>query len=202
MPRFDPAVPPNVIKQITGQDGIPESQWNEELRDLLSPSIEARPLHLPESGRIKTVHNKQFVYYLARDIGGSNPNHDRVEQLRGQGFEFATTDDVEMYSAADVKTKNEIRSGDRRLMKCPVQRWKEIRKAQNLAALEMINPRRASRGPMGVATNTPGMRTDIVDAESAGLPGAIVSDAAQDIRDLRAGGRASGNASVARIQEK
>jgi hypothetical protein len=197
-PRFDPAIPPNVIKQITGPDGIPESQRNEELRDLLSPSIEARPLHLPESGRIRTVHSKQYVYYLAFDRCGTNPNHDRVEQLRGQGFEYATTDDVEMYSAADVKTKNEIRSGDRRLMKCPVQRWKEIRKAQNLAALEMINPRRASRGPMGVATNTPGMRTDIVDAENAGLPGAVISNAAEELRT----GERKGNASVARIQEK
>jgi hypothetical protein len=199
-PQFDPAVPKHVIKQLLQTDGsgIPPSQWNDELRDLLSPSIQARPLHLPESGRIKTVKNKEFVYYLAFDRCGSNPNHERVENLRGAGWEYATTDDVEMHCADNVKQQNEIRSGDRRLMKIPVQRWKEIRKAQNLAALDMINPRRPSAGPMGAASMTPGMRTEVVDADSAGLPGAVVSDAAEELRT----GARKGNASVARISQE
>jgi hypothetical protein len=198
--QFDPAIPRNVVKQILATDGsgIPPSQWNEELRDLLSPSIQARPLHLPESGRIKTVKNKEYTYYLAFDRCGTDARHERVEQLRAAGWEYATTDDVEMFSADNVKQKNEIRSGDRRLMKIPVGRWKEIRKAQNLAALDMINPRRPSSAPMGVAAMTPGIRTDVVDADSAGLPGAIVSSAAEELRT----GERKGNASVARIQEK
>jgi hypothetical protein len=200
-PQFDPAVPPNVIKQIIGPDGIPPSQWNEELRDLLSPSIQARPLHLPESGRIKTVKNKEYVYFLAFDRCGTDARHERVEQLRAAGWEFATTDDVEMACADNVRQKNEIRSGDRRLMKIPVQRWKEIRKSQNLAALEMINPRRKSSSPMSVASMTPGMRTEVV-GEDTGLPAPVVSNAARDIQDIREGGKAAGNASVARIPKE
>jgi hypothetical protein len=195
--RIDPAVPPNVVKQLLATDGsgIPPSQWNDELRDLLNPSIQARPLHLPESGRIKTVKNKEYVYFLAFDRNGSDPRHERVEQLRAAGWDYATTDDVEMFSSENVKQKNEIRSGDRRLMKIPIQRWREIRKAQNLAALDMINPRRQSSGPMGTANMTPGMRTDVVDSEDM-RSRAVVSDAAEELRT----GERKGNASIARIK--
>jgi hypothetical protein len=197
MTQFDPAVPPNVIKQILGPDGIHPSQWNEELRDLLSPSIAARPLHLPESGRIKTVKNKQYVYYLARDLCGTNPDHQRVEQLRAAGFDYATTKDVEMFSADNVKQENEIRSGDRRLMKCPIERWKEIRKAQNLSALDMINPRRQSSGPMGIGNMSPELNTQIIDGDEM-RSRAVVSDAAEELRT----GERKGNASVARIPKE
>jgi hypothetical protein len=205
MTRVDPAVPPNVVKQVLARPedgGIPQSQWSDELRDLFNPSIAARPLHLPESGRIKTVLNKEYVYYLAFDRCGSNASHDRVEQLRAAGWQYATTDDVEMYSADNIKQKNEIRSGDRRLMKIPIGRWKEIRKAQNLAALDLINPRRQSRGPMGLQNMTPGMNTEIVDADHAIHANAVVSNAARDIAEIKEGGRASGNASVARIPKE
>jgi hypothetical protein len=197
MSQFDPAVPPNALKQILGPDGIPPSQWNEELRDLLSPSIAARPLHLPESGRIKTVKNKQYVYFLAFDRCGTNPSHERVENLRGAGWDYATTDDVEMHCADNVKQKNEIRSGDRRLMKIPVQRWKEIRKAQNLAALDLINPRRQDAGPMGIANMSPELNTQVVDADEM-RSRAVVSDAAQELLT----GEIRGNASVARISKE
>jgi hypothetical protein len=197
--QIDPAIPPNVVKQVLATDGsgIPPSQWSEELRDLFNPSISARPLHLPESGRIKTVKNKEFVYYLAFDRCGSDARHERVEQLRAAGWDYATTDDVEMFSADNVKQKNEIRSGDRRLMKIPMQRWKEIRKAQNLAALDMINPRRQDRGPMGVANMTPGMATYAIDGDEM-RSRAVVSDAAEELRT----GNLSGNASVARISKE
>jgi hypothetical protein len=196
-PQFDPAVPPNTLKQILGPDGIPPSQWNEELRDLLSPSIAARPLHLPESGRIKTVKNKQYVYFLAFDRCGTDARHERVEQLRAAGWDYATTDDVEMFSADNVKQKNEIRSGDRRLMKIPIQRWKEIRKAQNLAALDLINPRRQDTGPMGISNMSPELNTQVVDSEEM-RSRAVVSDAAQELLT----GEIRGNASVARIPKE
>jgi hypothetical protein len=195
--QIDPAVPPNVVKQVLGPDGIPRSQWSSELEDLFNPSISARPLHLPESGRIKTKKNKEYEYFLARDICGTNPNHQRVEQLRAAGWEYATTDDVEMYSKADVKQQNEIRSGDRRLMKIPIQRWKEIRKAQNLAALDMINPRRQSTGPMGLGNMSPELNTQMVDGDEMRLR-AVVSDAAEELRT----GERKGNASVARIPKE
>jgi hypothetical protein len=31
--QIDPAVPPNVVKQIMGPDGIHPSQWSEDPRD-------------------------------------------------------------------------------------------------------------------------------------------------------------------------
>ena len=194
MKQNDLAVPRAVVKEITGLDGIPPSQWSDELRDLFNPSISARPLHLPESGRIKTVKNKEFVYFLAFDRNGSNARHERVEQLRAAGWEYATTDDVEMYSADNVKQKNEIRSGDRRLMKIPRMRWQEIRKAQNLAALDQINPRRANSGPMSIESMTPGMQHYTAD-DAAIRKGAVVSDPTEELRT----GNITGNAAVARI---
>jgi hypothetical protein len=187
------------IAQLIGPDGIPPSAMNDELRDLMNPSISARPLHLPESGRIKTVHNNEFVYFLAFDRCGSNARHERVEQLRAAGWQYATTKDVEMFSKDNVKSENEIRSGDRRLMKIPKQRWAEIRKAQNLAALEQINPRRPNAGPMGLGNMTPQMPYSYAD-DAAVRANARVSDAFADIQDIAAGGKASGNASVAHVK--
>ena len=199
-PQIDPAVPQNVVKQILARPedgGIDPRFWSDELRDLFNPSISARPLHLPESGRIKTVKNKEYMYFLAFDRCGSNARHERVEQLRAAGWEYATTDDVEMFSADNVKQKNEIRSGDRRLMKIPMQRWREIRKAQNLAALDQINPRRANAGPMSVESMTPGMASYAADDESI-RASARVSDPNEELRT----GQITGNAAIARIPKE
>lgn len=194
MPNVDPALPSTFVKQIIGQDGIPQSQWNDELRDLMNPSIEARPLHIPESGRIKTVKNKEYHYFLAFDRCGSDPRHERVESLRGAGWEYATTDDVEMHSAENVKQKNEIRSGDRRLMKIPLLRWREIRKAQNMAAIEMINPRgRSGRNPMGLHNMTPGIPSTVVEDFADLRSKAVESNAAEELTT----GQVRGNASRA-----
>jgi len=204
MPDQDPQIALS-ISQLIGPDGIPPTAMNDELRDLMNPSISARPLHLPESGRIKTVLNSEFVYYLAFDRCGSNPKHERVEQLRAAGWDYATTKDVEMFSADNVKGRgkdgfsNEIRSGDRRLMKIPKWRWQEIRKAQNLAALQQINPTRPNAGPMALGNMTPGMAHHYAD-DAAVRAGARVSDAATDLAEIVAGGQASGNASVAHVK--
>jgi hypothetical protein len=192
--QIDPAVPPNVVKQILGPDGIHPSQWSDELRDLFNPSISARPLHLPESGRIKTIKNKEYQYFLAFDRNGTDARHERVEALRAAGWDYATTDDVEMFSADNVRQKNEIRSGDRRLMKISMQRWREIRKSQNLAALDQINPRRANAGPMSVASMTPGIASYAADDESIRAH-ARVSDPTEELRT----GEIKGNAAIARI---
>ena len=198
MPQFDPAVPPNVIKQITGQDGIHPSQWNDELKDLLNPSISARPLHLPQSTRIKETKNKEFHYHWAFDRCGATPNHDRVERLRGAGWDYATTADVEMFSADTVKQKNEIRIGDLRLMKIPLMRWREIRKAQNLAALEQINPRRRNNsGPMTFENMSPEIRTYDSDAESV-RASATVGHVEVENGQVKS---FSGNASVAKVRQ-
>lgn len=191
--RIDPDLPESFVRNITGPDGIHPSQRNEELDWLLSPSIKARPLHLPESGRIRTVKNREYVYFLAYDRCGTNPNHNRVESLRAAGWDYATTDDVEMFSRADERQKNEIRSGDRRLMKIPIDRWKEIRKAQLLASINMIHPRgRGERSVMGSANSLPGQLPvavveDFAEMRSRG----VVSDAAMEL----ATGNVTGNAS-------
>lgn len=198
--QIDPAVPQNVVKQILATDGtgIHPSHWNDELKALFNPSISARPLHVPESGSIKTIKNKEYHYFLAFDRCGSNPRHERVEALRGTGdWDYATTDDVEMCSADNVKQKNEIRSGDRRLMKIPMRRWLEIRKSQILAGLDQINPRRANSGPMSVESMTPGMASYAGDDESI-RASARVSDPSEELRT----GQITGNAAIARIPKE
>jgi len=195
--QFDPAIPPNVVKQLLGPDGIHPSRWNDELCDLMSPSISARPLHLPESTRIKEEKNKEFHYHWAYDRCGSDPRHDRVERLRGAGWDYATTADVEMFSQDTVKQKNEIRIGDLRLMKIPLMRWREIRKAQNLAALEQLNPRRPGTGAMSNASMSPALNHYMADAESI-RAGAVVSDPTEELRT----GNIQGNAAIARIPKE
>ena len=108
------------VREILGPDGIQPSAMNDELRDLINPSISARPLHLPESTRVRVFKNKEYHYHWAFDRCGSDPRHERVERLRGAGWDYASTDDVEMFSSATVKGKNkngysnEIRIGDLR----------------------------------------------------------------------------------------
>jgi hypothetical protein len=195
---IDPQVPDSLLDQILGRKGhdpIPRAAWNEELQDLLNPSISARPLHVPESGRIKTIKNNEYHYFLAFDRCGSDPRHERVEALRGAGWEYATTDDVEMYSKDNVKQSNEIRSGDRRLMKIPKQRWREIRKDQNLKALAYINPR-SPASPMGVASMAAtGISSSIMEDFASERARAVVGDVSVEDGSLKF----SGNASKARI---
>jgi hypothetical protein len=203
------------VREILGPDGIQPSAMNDELRDLINPSIEARPLHLPESTRIREFKNKEYHYHWAFDRCGSNPKHERVEKLRGAGWDFATTKDVEMFSADTVKGKNkdgfsnEIRIGDLRLMKLPEMRWREIRKAQNLAALDQINPRRANKGPMSLESMTPGMKHYHVDDETIRAAAKNIDTPAMRDALKKQGATpedlilamASGNASVARVQQ-
>lgn len=198
MAQFDPAIPPEVIKQV--QEDMPHSgTWNEELQALLSPSVEAKPLHIPMSGRIRKILNTEYEYYWARDLCGQNPDHSRIEELRAVGFEFATTKDVTMSTTDTVKGEGEIRSGDRRLMKIPKERWLEVRKDQLLQSLAMTNPRNnGPRSPMG-STMIPGVKTYISTESVEELRGkAIVSDATEEL----ATGSVKGNASVAKIHKE
>jgi hypothetical protein len=198
------------VRELLGPDGIQPSAMNDELRDLINPSIAARPLHLPESTRVRVFKNKEFHYHWAFDRCGSDPRHERVERLRGAGWQYATTADVEMFSKDTVKKDNEIRIGDLRLMKIPEMRWREIRKAQNLAALDQINPRRASRGPMSLQTMDPSMKHYHVDDETIRAAARNV-DTPESREAMRKAGKspedviaamASGNASVARVQQE
>jgi hypothetical protein len=179
---------------------------NEETDALFNPSITARPLHVPMAGQIAERLNREMEYFWAFDRVGQNPYHERVERLRAVGFDFATTDDVRMAVDSVVKGKvkkgdkdfsNEIRNGDLRLMKVPKRRWLEIRKSQQLQAIMMMNPRGKVMGDngtvMGVQGLIPGVRTTVSDEPIEDIRSrAVVSNAAQDLRD----GQVRGNASV------
>lgn len=194
----DRQLPDKFVQQVL-EDQPVRANWNPELEDLFNPSITARPLHLPQSGQIAEILNTEFTYYWARDFCGSNPNHERVEQLRSEGFVNATTKDVVMKVKDNVKSDNEIRSGDRLLMKCPNAIWKSLRKQQNLDAINMSYPQaRDSQGkPMSLNSLVPGVRsqlsTDNVDEIRAR---AIVSDHNEEL----ATGEIKGNASVAKVK--
>jgi hypothetical protein len=175
---------------------------NEETDALFNPSIEAKPLHIPQAGRIAKRLNSEVEFFWAFDRNGQNPYHERVERLRAVGFEFASTKDVQMAVEDVVKGKNqegfsnEIRNGDLRLMKVPKRRWLEIRKTHMLQAIMMMNPRGKVMGDdgtvMGVGSLIPGVRTSVTDEPIEDIRArAVVSDAAADLRDKQVRGNAS-----------
>jgi len=105
-----------------------------------------------------------------------------------------------MYCADTVKQKNEIRNGDRRLMKCPLLVWRQIRKSQNLEAINMINPRgRGERNPMGLHNMTPGIPSSIVEDFADLRAKAVVGEVSveTDERGNVTGMQHTGNASLA-----
>jgi hypothetical protein len=172
-------IPKKVMDNLVEQLGSNPSAWPEEFQDLVNPSIKANPVAPPMSGRVKTIHNSEYCFYWAGpDICGQSPKHERVEELRSGGWDYATTKDVAMYSEDCVRGRNkdgfsdEIRSGDRRFMKLPKHQWKEIRKAQNLAALQMAYPQALGEGsPMTSALNNGtrtylGSETDIAELQA------------------------------------
>ncbi len=195
MADFDPSVPQSFIKGL--RDSETSINASDELKDLLNPSITARQMSPPISGTIKKRLNREYEYFWARDRNGQDADHSRVEQLRGDGWEYATTKDVQMATEDTVKGRdkegfsNEIRSGDRRLMKVPMMRWREMRKAQNLEAIAQTHPagRSGEGSPMGVGNTLPGVRTYLSE------------ETVEQIRGRAITGE-GGNASVARVPTK
>ena len=159
--KIDSQVPSAVVKQVFEDHGSDQSKWSEDLKALMSPSIVARPLHMPSMMRIKRRLNTDFEYFAARDREGTNPNHERVGELKSLGFDFATTDDVEMENSASVKSKSEIRSGDLVLMKVPKQIWYGIRKQQQLDAIRLTKRADPSRSVLMSSSHIPGVRTEL-----------------------------------------
>ena len=194
-------LPKKLRQQLAEEHGSDTRHWNQELRDLFDVSIEARDIAPPLSGRVEKILNTDYHYHWAFDRCGSEPNHDRVESLKYAGWEFATTDDVQMCSEASVisrskdkKSKDgkgfsdELRSGDRRLMKLRMDLWRSDRKAKNLAAFNMTYPQTF----MGVANNREGASDRSVVASAIGkvmtasdlIPG--VSSRMMDEREIEA----------------
>ena len=201
MTAFDSQVPSSFVRNYLEGNPSYRQGVNQETDALFNPSISARPLHIPQAGQIRKRLNTEMEYYWAYDRCGQNPNHTRIEQLRAVGFDYATTNDVDMACEEVVKGRtkekfsDEIRNGDLRLMKVPRMRWLEIRKSHLLQAINMSNPRGKVMGEngtvMGAAELIPGVRTSVVDADEMRAR-AVVSNAAQDLAD----GQIRGNASV------
>jgi hypothetical protein len=178
-------LPKALQRELIETHGKNLDSWPEELRDLMDSSITARNISPPISGKVETILNTDYHYHWAEDRNGQTPMHDRVESLKWAGWEFATTDDVKMATEDTVvgrdskKTSkdgkgfsNEIRSGDRRLMKLPMRKWRESRKAQNIAAYQLAYPQPFGMDgkPMSAQNLIPGMRSEELD------PAAITSE--------------------------
>lgn len=159
--KTDSQVPESVLKQVYENFGSNQANWPEDLKALLSPSIIARPLHMPSMMAIKLRKNTDYEYFAARDKEGANPNHERVGQLRGMGFDYATTDDVEMENESSVKSKSEIRSGDLVLMKVPRSIWYGIRKQQQLDAIRLTKRADPARSVLMSTAHVPGVRSEL-----------------------------------------
>jgi hypothetical protein len=192
------SIPKSLLDQLRESNPNVQS-WSEEARALLNPSIAARPMHLPQAGAIKRILNKEYKYKMARDLNGQNPNHDRVEQLKAEGWEMATTKDVEMASQATVKSENEIRNGDTVLMKIPMKRYLEIEKDRLERSISMAYGTRED-GPVMSNARVPGIRSTITGEDSIDeiRSKATVSDASEELRT----GEIRGNASVAKIRKE
>ena len=205
-------LPRSFVQQFTEasrESGYRPGQ-NPETDALFNPSISARPLHIPLAGQIAKRLNSDMEFFWAFDRNGQNPNHERVERLRAVGFDYATTKDVQMAVDEVVKGKNgegfsnEIRNGDLRLMKVPKRRWLEIRKSQQLQAIMMTNPRGKAMNEdgsvMSVQSMVPGVRTEAAPLDDGSIEGirakAVVSSAADDLKNISEGGRPQGNTSV------
>jgi hypothetical protein len=210
------ALPQPILKQLQEEMGPDVRNWPQELQDLVNPSIEARAVGYPQNGKIAKRLNTECEYFWAKDVCGQNPDHSRVEGLRYGGWDYATTDDVEMANEDVVKGRdankkskdgkgysNEIRNGDLRLMKVPMRLWREIRKGHNIAALQTAYPQPYGTDgrPMTTASLTPGMHTTMLtpDQITENRRNAVVSDPAEDIMAVARGENARGNAAVAKI---
>jgi hypothetical protein len=77
--------------------------------------------------------------------------NDKVKSKDGKGF------------------SNEIRSGDRRLMKLPMRKWREGRKAQLLAAYQLSYPQPFDKNGQPMTSNNfrlDGFPTEMMDPEA------------------------------------
>ena len=205
MPSIDPQVPESVIRRIREEQPRSEN-WSSDLQALLTPSIEARSLSLEGTLNIAKKLNTEMEYFWARDYNGPNANHQRVGQLRQEGFDFALSDndckhdtkeckcDVVMRNSSVVLGKSEIRCGDLVLMKVDKRIWMGIRKGHQLQALTQTNPRegRGERSIMSTLNSLPGVKTEALgDVDVKAMKDrAVYDDGATTVEE-----RLSGNAS-------
>jgi hypothetical protein len=169
-------IPRKLLETIVENNGTDPSKWNQELRDLFDTTIEPELVSTPISGKIDKFFNTDYHYFFAFDYAG---RHERVEEMRFAGWEFATTNDVKMCTESSVVARkkdkpskdggegfsDEIRSGDRRLMKLPMNIWRKHKKAQLMAAFQQSYPQAFGNSgrPMEAASLIPGFKTELMD---------------------------------------
>lgn len=176
MPVSMKGIPRKLVETIVENNGNDPSRWNQELQDLFDTTIEPELCSTPISGKVDKFLNPDFHYYWAFDRA---ERHERVEELRYAGWEFATTNDVKMCAESSVVSRkkektskdggegfsDEIRSGDRRLMKLPMNIWRKHKKAQNMASWQQTYPQvfGTNGQQMDAASLIPGFKTEIMD---------------------------------------
>jgi hypothetical protein len=169
---------PQLLRHLFEEHGKNTAAWPQELQDLIDPKIEAVAISAPMSGKVDKFLNTDYHYHFVEFMDGATPKHDRAQGLRFVGWEFATTDDVKMCSESTVMGRNkerkskdggpgwsdDIRSGDRRLMKIPMSIWRKIKKAQVLAGYQMAYPQpMGPSGPMKAMDLIPGFKSETMD---------------------------------------
>jgi hypothetical protein len=156
------------------------SKWNKELQVLFDDSIEARPLNLPSSSKVK-LKDSSYVIYRVRRKNGPNPDSTRFMELRAAGYEPVTLDDLENpedLTAHVNADETEITEGvDLVWMKAKKEIHYGAMKAHQLKSLAMTSPQRgtAQESIMRSVPLSPGdqqalgaTRTRAVSEEDAG----------------------------------
>src|SRR5208282_676119 len=136
------SLPPSMRQKLIEEQ--PNSgAWSSDLKTLLDPKIEARPLQLPNVGQIG-IKNTDYDYYWARLKRGAAPDHTRYLQLKAAGYTKATREDVDplVNSVTVSDDGEEITCGiDLILMKAHPNVHRGAMKFHQERALNMTNPK-------------------------------------------------------------
>jgi hypothetical protein len=136
------SLPPSMRQKLIEEQ--PNSgNWSPDLKTLLDPKIEARPLQLPNVGQIG-IKNTEYDYYWARLRRGANPDVTRYLQLKAAGYTKATREDVDpLVNSVNVSDDGEeITCGiDLILMKAHPSVHRGAMKFHQERALNMTNPK-------------------------------------------------------------
>jgi hypothetical protein len=87
------SLPPSWKQRLREEQPDP-TKWNRELVVLMDNSIEARPLHLPSSSKVK-LKDSSYVIYRVRRKQGPGGDQTRYMELKAAGYSNVTLDDIE-----------------------------------------------------------------------------------------------------------
>lgn len=140
------SLPPTWQQRLREEQPDP-SKWNKELTVLMDTSIEARPLTLPTSSKIR-LKDTNYVIYRVRRKNGEGGDKTRYMELRAAGYSNVTLDDIENpedLTAHVSADKTEITEGiDLVWMKAKKEIHYGAMKFHMERALQMTTPRRGT----------------------------------------------------------